>query len=195
MFHTQLAGFLIRLLLRGHIGRLTGSNVTTTPWRRSEGLEKKAPRIRNALQTEENNGSDLNPLNAELNPIRHLLALVGARHIVHVSRIRVNPRGNTPRLNPRAPPGRTPAINTVQRQWRSSPSSLIFSVMITVTYPILIALNTCARNNSKIAHDMILYLGSAISDSTLEKRSSRSPTSKQVTNCFLPYSTCIIIPG
>ena len=31
-----------------------------------------------------------NPLNAELNPIRHLLALVGARHIVHVTRIRVN---------------------------------------------------------------------------------------------------------
>ena len=31
----------------------------------------------------------LNPLNAELNPIRHLLALVGARHIVHISRIRV----------------------------------------------------------------------------------------------------------
>jgi hypothetical protein len=30
-----------------------------------------------------------NPLNAELNPIRHLLALVGARHIVHVSRVRV----------------------------------------------------------------------------------------------------------
>ena len=34
----------------------------------------------------------LNPLNAELNPIRHLLALVGARHIVHVSRIRVKRR-------------------------------------------------------------------------------------------------------
>ena len=31
----------------------------------------------------------INPLNAKLNPIRHLLALVGARHIVHVSRIRV----------------------------------------------------------------------------------------------------------
>ena len=30
-----------------------------------------------------------NPLNAELNPIRHFLSLVGARHIVHVSRIRV----------------------------------------------------------------------------------------------------------
>ena len=32
----------------------------------------------------------INPLNAELNPIRHLLALEGARHIVHVSRIRVS---------------------------------------------------------------------------------------------------------
>ena len=35
---------------------------------------------------------NINLLNAELNPIRHLLALVGARHIVHVSRIRVKPR-------------------------------------------------------------------------------------------------------
>ena len=32
----------------------------------------------------------INPLKAELNPIRHLLAFVGAPHIVHVSRIRVN---------------------------------------------------------------------------------------------------------
>ena len=30
-----------------------------------------------------------NPLYAELNPIRHLLALVGAYHILHISRIRV----------------------------------------------------------------------------------------------------------
>ena len=27
----------------------------------------------------------VNPLNSEINPIRHLLTLVGARHIVHVS--------------------------------------------------------------------------------------------------------------
>ena len=33
----------------------------------------------------------INPLNAELNPICHLLALLGAHHILHVSRIRVNP--------------------------------------------------------------------------------------------------------
>ena len=32
----------------------------------------------------------INPLNAELNPIRHLLALAGAHHFVHVSRLRVN---------------------------------------------------------------------------------------------------------
>ena len=32
----------------------------------------------------------LNPLNAELNPICHLLALLGAHPILHVSRIRVN---------------------------------------------------------------------------------------------------------
>ena len=36
------------------------------------------------------NKSGINPLNAELNPIRHLLALVGAHHIVHVSRVRVS---------------------------------------------------------------------------------------------------------
>ena len=34
----------------------------------------------------------INPLDAELNPIRHLLALVGAHHIVHVSGLRVKQR-------------------------------------------------------------------------------------------------------
>jgi hypothetical protein len=32
----------------------------------------------------------LNPLNAELSPICHLLALLGAHRILHVSRVRVN---------------------------------------------------------------------------------------------------------
>ena len=32
----------------------------------------------------------INPLNAELNPICHLLALLGDHHILHVSRERVN---------------------------------------------------------------------------------------------------------
>ena len=33
--------------------------------------------------------ADINPLNAELNLICHFLALLGAHHILHVSRIRV----------------------------------------------------------------------------------------------------------
>jgi hypothetical protein len=32
-----------------------------------------------------------NPLNTELNPICHLLALLGAHHMLHVSGVRVNP--------------------------------------------------------------------------------------------------------
>ena len=36
---------------------------------------------------------DISRLNAELNPIRQLLALVGAHHIVHVSRARVKGAG------------------------------------------------------------------------------------------------------
>jgi hypothetical protein len=31
-----------------------------------------------------------NPLNAELNPIFHLMALLGDHHIFHVSELRVN---------------------------------------------------------------------------------------------------------
>jgi len=38
----------------------------------------------------------VNPLNAKLNPICHLLALLGDHHILHISRIRVklNDHGN-----------------------------------------------------------------------------------------------------
>jgi hypothetical protein len=34
-------------------------------------------------------GGIINALNAELNPICHILALLGAHHILHVSRLRV----------------------------------------------------------------------------------------------------------
>jgi hypothetical protein len=33
---------------------------------------------------------NINPLKTQLNPICHLLALLGAHHILHVSRISVN---------------------------------------------------------------------------------------------------------
>jgi len=35
-----------------------------------------------------------NPLNAELNPICHLLALLGAHHILHISELRVKLKMN-----------------------------------------------------------------------------------------------------
>ena len=35
----------------------------------------------------------VNPLNAELNPICHVLALLGAHHIFHISGLRVNRKG------------------------------------------------------------------------------------------------------
>jgi len=38
----------------------------------------------------------LNPLNAELNSICHLLALLGVHHFLHVSRIRVNVNVTSP---------------------------------------------------------------------------------------------------
>ena len=37
---------------------------------------------------------EINPLNAELSPICHLLALLGAHHIFHVSGLRVKSRLN-----------------------------------------------------------------------------------------------------
>jgi hypothetical protein len=44
-----------------------------------------------SLSTSNNSAAPgrINPLNAELNPICHLLALLGAHHFLHVSRIRV----------------------------------------------------------------------------------------------------------
>ena len=43
-----------------------------------------------AMETDTHIRALLNPLNAKLNPVCHLLALLGAHHILHVGRIRVN---------------------------------------------------------------------------------------------------------
>jgi hypothetical protein len=46
---------------------------------------------RNKWETKENYmKSYINPLNAKSNPICHLLALLGAHHILHISGVRVN---------------------------------------------------------------------------------------------------------
>jgi len=44
------------------------------------------------ITTNARGGTVVNPLNAELNPTYQLLASLGAHHILHVSRIRVNTR-------------------------------------------------------------------------------------------------------
>ena len=41
---------------------------------------------------------NINPFSAELNPISHLLALLGAHHIFHVSGLRVKPGGTSRKL-------------------------------------------------------------------------------------------------
>ena len=46
----------------------------------------------------QNRVSEINPLNAELNPTCYLLALLGAHHILHVSRIRVKELRNTRKI-------------------------------------------------------------------------------------------------
>ena len=59
-------------------------------------LKKYIAYVDNILLTTRTNQSLLNPFqkiktsNAKLNPNRHLLALFGAHHILHISRIRVN---------------------------------------------------------------------------------------------------------
>ena len=49
--------------------------------------------------------STFNPLNAELNPICHMLALLAPHHILHVSRIRVK---QETKLNPQCHVKRRP---------------------------------------------------------------------------------------
>jgi hypothetical protein len=56
-------------------------------------LRGKIPLGRYTPRLEDNITMDLNPLKAELNPICHLLALLGAHHILYVSRIRVKSVG------------------------------------------------------------------------------------------------------
>jgi transposase len=51
--------------------------------------EVKGPLAGLRLGWEDNSKIALNPLKPELNPICYLLALLGAHHFLHVSRIRV----------------------------------------------------------------------------------------------------------
>ena len=53
-------------------------------------IDVASPGHRYVIKKEAERILKFNPLNAELNPICYLLALLGAHHFLHVSRIRVN---------------------------------------------------------------------------------------------------------
>ena len=74
---------------------VNGGQVTTSST--EDILHKAAYRLRQIItehsltkSVEKTKLMAFNPLSAELNPICHLLALLGTHHILHVSRIRVN---------------------------------------------------------------------------------------------------------
>jgi hypothetical protein len=65
--------------------------------------------------------TQINPLNTELNPICHLLALLGAHHILHVSKIRVNMISNNNNNNNNNNKGKVKAIPS--QAWRGPEGS------------------------------------------------------------------------
>ena len=81
---TSMVGSGVNNELGQDLGGIGNSLTQILAWHLPTGPE------RNCDEHESGQPLVLNPSNAELNPIRHLLALVWARHIVHVSRIRVN---------------------------------------------------------------------------------------------------------
>jgi len=69
------------------LGEIPVTGPLCPPWL-SQGMAWDRTRsLRSEIQPP---SSYLNPLNTELNPICHLLALLEAHHIIHLSRIRVN---------------------------------------------------------------------------------------------------------
>ena len=93
----QVTGQMIRVrilagrgncyLFQKHTGPLWVSYKPHIHWvpRLSTGLKRQGNEFDNSLPSR----TEVNPLNAELNPICHLLVLVGAHHILHVSGVRV----------------------------------------------------------------------------------------------------------
>jgi len=58
-------------------------------WLKSGDIKRETESTIMAAQDQAMCINSFNPLNAELNPICHLLALLGAHHILHVSRLKV----------------------------------------------------------------------------------------------------------
>ena len=73
-----------RVMTLGSLDRISRRKARRN-WSKSERQFERHTKQVNTGQ----NRSIINSLNAELNPICHLLALLGAHHILHISRIRV----------------------------------------------------------------------------------------------------------
>jgi len=73
-------------------GRKAGRQLTKQQLNARRNVRRNTANDTDAAQTEgraELRDSVFNPLNAELNPICHLLVLLGAHYILHVSGVRV----------------------------------------------------------------------------------------------------------
>jgi len=122
-YHLQIIGLFLSGFLFMNI------NVSTSPW--SSYLSSTNWNLF-IQKTKDSFSFSFNPLNAKLNPICHLLALLGAHHILHVSRIRVNKlyvnfcsRGSTVGIVTKRRPGRS----GVRTPGRTRDLSLLRNVM------------------------------------------------------------------
>ena len=107
-----------------------------------------------------------NPLNAQLNPTCYLLALLGAHHILHVSRVRVNlalaggeplvlirsqqiqPRGRAPIFTKYQLPGSLGGCRfSDRRQYRGSLSRMCVPSLIFIGWPTSAYLGHCCKRS------------------------------------------------
>ena len=94
----RTAAFNLRQRLITHHFAYKTTFCVLWPWNISGNISQNYSPIRRAslcalnlipIENPANKAYVLNPLNPELNPICYLLALIGAHHFLHVSRIRV----------------------------------------------------------------------------------------------------------
>jgi hypothetical protein len=93
-----------------------------------------------------------NPLNAELNPICYLLALLGAHHFFHVSRIRVNRRLDVPQSQR--------SLLTLYSEYDWLQSWIYFNVVsIMYRFPKVLGSNVCSEIRYEIYHGFLIASG------------------------------------
>jgi len=79
-----------RIIWAGYVARMENKLLACFLVRN---VKVRKPLARPRPRWKDNSKIHINPLNAKLNPICHLLALLGAHPILHISRIRVKDNG------------------------------------------------------------------------------------------------------